>query len=97
VRSFRLVKALIFAGIQRVKTGLFYKSNSQSFIDRGVCLLCRGTLNNSVAKLFGPVIHDTVSGLFQLLGCDVFSVENLFTVWPLYCWSCIAQVAKYLP
>ena len=27
------VKTLIFAGIQRVKTGLFYKSSSQSLID----------------------------------------------------------------
>jgi len=27
------VKPFIFAGIQRVKIGLFYKSNSQSFVD----------------------------------------------------------------
>ena len=46
----KLVIPFIFTSIPRVKTGLFYKTNSVSLV---VYLQCHGTLNSATIRSFG--------------------------------------------
>ena len=49
-------KSFIFTGVQRVKTALFYKSNSVRFINRVAYLWCHGTPNSVATGLMVVVI-----------------------------------------